>query len=505
LPQFGPGVRVGSFGYPLMAQTGEIGYDLTLDGPGSNGTNWWTVWAGPRGNVDLVARTGERPPDVTDGRVYAWPIVPSMAREGHVAFNSGLLHPGHELPEQYGLWTGRPEAPRLVARTGMQAPGTEPGVHFSSTILTQTFTVNRRGAVAFPAAIDGPGVTPWTAAGIWAGTREDLSLVVRSGDPAPVPEPDSRFVGLPFYAIINGNDRVLFPGYVTGPGIHSGNHYGLWVGRAGAGVELIAREGDEVPGLGPEYRISRVYPYMQTEDDRIAAVLTFTGPDVTADNDQIILFGRPGQWETVFREGGQAPGLPQGVALNFNERVPKMAILASGASGMILNLAGDGVTPENDRALVYRRSQNGPWFLVAREGELFDGSVVGDDGLFIRVNGGGAGAIPSINDRGDLAFGIQFEGDFPNSVFGAYLVPEPATGLFFAASIGPLVSTGRKPSVRPAKRFVFPVPKGFKDECVEHGSPAGDSAIHPSGHHAHRVTRRRFRDSGSTESAVTVC
>lgn len=433
LPQFGDGVFSRFYSQPFIAQTGEIGLTAKLDGPGITSAFDDVLFAGRPYSLQLVAREGETPPDVSDGSAYVNSFVASsMGRAGRVAYRAGLGEPGFiGPPEQSGLWSGRAESPRLVARTGAQAPGTEPGVHFSLSYLTPAFTVNRRGAVAFPAPIDGPGVDGTNNAGIWAGTHADLGLVMRAGDPAPMPEPGATFLGEPQYAIINGNDRVMFPAFVTGKGIDGANNYGLWAGNTAGQLELIARKGDGVPVLGPDYTITGIFPFVQTEDDRVAMVTAFSGPGVTPDNNQAILFGGPGDWELLFREGDQAPGLPEGVVLHFDTHTPTIAIVECGAAGMLLGLSGDGVTETSDEALFWRASEIEPWRLVAREGGLFDGSVIGDGGLVLRPYGGGAGGIPSINDRGELVFNVIFEGEFPDNVSGAYLVPEPASVLFF--------------------------------------------------------------------------
>jgi hypothetical protein len=316
-----------------------------------------------------------------------------------------------------------------------------PGVTFTTaSVLAPSLTINRRGAVAFPAFLEGTGVDQTNNAGIWAGTADDLSLVMRAGDPAPGTGQGVDFIGRPEYAIVNGNDRVMFPAFLAGNGIDANNDYGLWVGEASGGIALLAREGDEPPLLGSDYSVTNVYPYIQAEDNRVAMVTSFTGPGVTPDNDQAIFWGGPGDWEIPFREGEQAPGLPDGVVLDFDVDIPKIAIRETGAAAMILGLDGPGVTDADDRALFWRRSESEPWNLVAREGHDFDGSPIIDGGLFIHVGGGGAGGSQSLTNDGVLAFRARFDGD----LYGAYVVPSPAPYWFLLALAG-LVRRNRRP------------------------------------------------------------
>src|SRR3972149_1277803 len=106
LPQFGPGVFHEGFFGPYMAQAGQTGYSAYLDGPGINAGNDHTVWAGPPGQIGLVAREGNPTPDAGGGVVYGGAFIAALGRERHVAFKSGLVHPLYELPDQMGRWGG---------------------------------------------------------------------------------------------------------------------------------------------------------------------------------------------------------------------------------------------------------------------------------------------------------------------------------------------------------------------------------------------------------------
>lgn len=436
-PQFGEGVSTWFYGHCQMAQTGEIAFSAMLRGEDVPSSEDGVILAGTPENLRIVAQEGHTPPDVNDGNVYVGSFLTSVAmgRGGHVAFSAGLgAGGGSGSNNGRGLWSGRPDNPRLVARTGDHAPGTEPGVYFSLSYLTPGWSVNRRGAFAFPAPIDGPGVNETNNAGIWAGTHDDLALVMRIGDPAPVPENGAIFVGFPQYALINGNDRVLFPEYVRGDGIDATNNYGLWAGTAGGAIEPIARAGDPVPMLGADYSISYIFPFVQTEDDRVAMVATLNGPNTTSENNEAIFFGRPGNWELVFREGDQAPELPNGVVLSFDNHPLHLVFNDSGAAGILMGLGGVGVDDSNDEVLVRRSSINAAWQLVAREGELFDGSIIKDGGLVFLPTGGGEGGRPMINDRGEMVFWVVFDDEPPDtSVVGSYYIPQ----------VGAVESSGR--------------------------------------------------------------
>ena len=73
-----------------------------------------------------------------------------------------------------------------IALLGDQAPGTAPGVYFSSftTPLNHSIMAPRidaQGRAAFIALIAGPGVDPSNQSAIWSELGGELQLVVRTG------------------------------------------------------------------------------------------------------------------------------------------------------------------------------------------------------------------------------------------------------------------------------------------------------------------------------------
>jgi hypothetical protein len=416
-PQYGDDAVFDTISGDRLSRTNQLAFTVGLRGDGGAG-GYKLLLAGNPGNLQLTLRRDTVPPGITDG-LKLGSMFPAVGPTDSLAVSGILYRDGSSAAVATGLWAGHPGNVSLVARSGTPAPGT--AVDFlDNPSFSPNLTVNRRGAIAFPALLEGNGVDSTNNAGIWAGTSSDLSLVTRAGDPAPGTGPGVNFIGQPAYALINANDRVLFPAHLVGPGTNGSNNYGLWMSRPGQAAELVARNGDPVPVLGDAYTIRDVFPFFSTDADRVALVEKFTGPGVNLDNDQAIFFGGIDDLKIVFREGEQAPGLPPGVLLDFDAGTPHMAFVDSGAAALVLSLTGQGVDETNDRALFWRRTGDAPWAMVAREGDVFDGQIVRDGGIYLRVGSGASGGSQLLNEQGDLAFQIWFVDTPAGRSFGVY-------------------------------------------------------------------------------------
>jgi hypothetical protein len=77
----------------------------------------------------------------------------------------------------------------------------------------------------------------------------EVRLIALSGQPAAgVPGATySTIVG--DNAAVNDRDQVVFEAYLTGSGVTDGNRFGLWLGSSLTSQTLIARTGNQPPGL----------------------------------------------------------------------------------------------------------------------------------------------------------------------------------------------------------------------------------------------------------------
>ncbi len=104
-------------------------------------------------------------------------------------------------------------SPQLLR--GDRAPETEGGLTLNQ---FQDVRFNNRGELLFSARLVGPGLDFSRSQGIWRGRPESLHLLVREGDPAPVPEPNVEY-NFFLAPILSHSGRAWFYGGLRGEGI----------------------------------------------------------------------------------------------------------------------------------------------------------------------------------------------------------------------------------------------------------------------------------------------
>src|SRR4051812_4913943 len=151
-----------------------------------------------------------------------------------------------------GVWFGDPAAGMtLLVRDGQTAPGAN-GATFN---VLGGFSLNNAAEYVLVANLNiGGGVTSQNDAAIWtARGGNPLALFVREADHAPGTDAADGFST--FNSLrLNSQGRIAFqatlaviPG-ATDPGLTTLNDSGVW-SEGGAGLQLIARENDQAPGV----------------------------------------------------------------------------------------------------------------------------------------------------------------------------------------------------------------------------------------------------------------
>ncbi len=237
---------------------GQLAFAAGISGPGIDNSNNYAIWTGTPGDIMPAIRTGSQAAGMPAGVSYGYhsganPIFfePSLASNGTLAFNASVDGPGITSSNDRGIWVGQPGSPSLAAREGNAAPGTAAGVTFAT--LPNIVTTNSAGQVAFGATLSGSGVTNSNDTGVWLGSADNLQLVAREDSAAPGTAPGvnfAAFVGIDtsnFTPALSENGEVAFAAELRGPGITSGNDYGLFCGTAGD-LHLVFQAGQQVPG-----------------------------------------------------------------------------------------------------------------------------------------------------------------------------------------------------------------------------------------------------------------
>ena len=142
----------------------------------------YVIFTGLPGSLRKLVRTGDPAPE-TEGDIYLQPDVSPMGfnASGAVAFRTLLWSPGpNPAGSGVAIYAGQRGKLRLVARTEFPAPDTEPGTVFS---LLGYPVMNAPGEVAFAGTVT--TATGLGYGGIWAGRPGQLRLIAREGVNAP--------------------------------------------------------------------------------------------------------------------------------------------------------------------------------------------------------------------------------------------------------------------------------------------------------------------------------
>ncbi|MDJ0610616.1 MAG: PKD domain-containing protein, partial [Kiloniellales bacterium] len=294
----------------------------------------------------------------------------------------------------------------VLVATGDPAPGTAPGVVFSS---FGTPVTNASGQVAFFGVVDGPGVFSSNRLGIWGpGAIGALDLLARSGNQAPGTPPGTVFSSFST-PLINAAGQVAFLGLLTGSGVHGSNRFGIWGPDASGALGLLARAGDRAPGTNDVF--STFSSLLLNEAGQVAfrgSLPRGQGPFGGLRRD----FGiwgpdASGALGLLALEDARAPGTAPGAVFSaFGDPV----LNAAGQVAFVGILTGSGVHGSN-RFGIWGSDTMGALDLLVRAGDEAPGTL--PDVVF-----GSFSSTIALNALGQLAFQGSLTGpdiDFSNS------------------------------------------------------------------------------------------
>ncbi|MFG0326128.1 MAG: choice-of-anchor tandem repeat NxxGxxAF-containing protein [Phycisphaerales bacterium JB037] len=432
-PGFSSGVSYRSFPNFLITDSSSGVFNAFVQGPGITGdVNDSGIWE-LRGSFtpSLRIKAGDPAPDIPGSFVLRSPSVIAASPFGYLA--SGGISDGTNA-----LWRtdGNGLPFELLARTGTQAPGVDPGLTFTS-LAGRGFTDT--GASYFSGRLAGSGVTAANDFGLWSDrSGSGAQVLVREGDPAPGTFPGVSLNLIEDRFAISALDEIAFVSSLAGFGVTATNNSAVFSeGEGGGGsLRLIARTGNEAPDLGPGVVFTSFSSVSITFNGETAFQALVSGPGISEANNA-------GIWRStvfsplqlVLREGDQAPGTGPGVV--FAQGFPDFTVVSGGDYLVSARLSGPGVNSTNDRGIWLTdgsgTSVDLPKFaLVARTGDAFN---VSDDPMspdlrtiqslrvFTSSNDGtglGSAAIPFQNS---VVFSATFT-DGSGGVFRATVSPE---------------------------------------------------------------------------------
>jgi hypothetical protein len=385
--------------FPGLPQTPRIhqgrltfaGSEGPAGGPTRDG-----IWSDRFGAFDLLIRERDLLPGMpADGGVFGF----SFTTRGETVLLDAEYSQGANVPpENEGLWRDRTGFWELVLINGMQAPGLGAGVVFDADPLSTwgplfAFRARGDGRVLAQAWVSGPGVTQDNDEALWIERDTGLAVLVREGDPAPLPgtkpgrggtfgptvsSPTFGSDGENAVPDINDAGAVVFGAVLR---TRDGRLSSLWTTRSGR-LELIAKGGLPLSGSGngslaPGLPPGTTFATFSTADINGRGEIAFDGfADEFGDPTNLtegIWWDRSGQLALAAAEGRPVPGVPGAnfADLAFDGLEENGTLFFSG------RFAGPGIDSGNNAAQ-FRVNPDRTVDVLLREGE--EAEVAGPTG-----------------------------------------------------------------------------------------------------------------------------
>ncbi len=420
-PGTDPMVTFNGFDAPLLNDDGRSAFlafltGIQADGDCANGDNNVGVWSGGPGDLGLVAIAGAPAPGTPAGVTFNNFAMVRLNGAGQVAVNGFLDGVGVDPSNSRGIWSEGPGSLALLARSGSQAPGTDPGVNFDW-FGSGSPVINTLGQTAFRGAVVGPGVDGTNSYGLWGDTSGPLALVVRAGDAAPGAGDGVVFTWLGSPRL-NDAGNIAFLANLAGAAVNAANDFGMWSDASGPLV-LIARTGSPAPGTAGTF--SDLGDPALNGAGRIA-FRGFTGPGATG-----LWSEGSGKLALVVRVGDAAPGT--GAGINFAGG-GHPAFNDAGHTAFWAVVSGPGVNGGNDTGL-WAEDPSGELTLIVREGDPLE-VAPGDVRIMTWLNlvngSAGGGRSTGFNDAGQIAFGSSFTDGSSGGFVGSFCPRADLTG-----------------------------------------------------------------------------
>lgn len=425
---------------PTLNNAGQTAFRGDLTGTGVNSNNDQGIWSeGGGSGLALVVRKGSAAPGTSSGVNFSSFGRPVFNDAGQTAFSGFLTGTGVSLSNYSGIWSeGGGNGLALIARNGSAAPDTPAGVNFSGfNSQAINLSINNAGQIVFRGDLNGTGVNSSNNRGIWSeGGGAGLALVAREGEAAPGTSSSVNFSDFAFPAL-NDSGQIAFRGELTGTGVDSSNNLGIWSEGGGSGLTLVVRKGDAAPDMSSGINFSGLLGPAFNNAGQVAFLGFLTGTGVNDNNDGAIWVERGGTGlALVAREGSAAPGTS---GASFSSLPSKPTLNSVGQTAFTGFLAGAGVNFSNYRG-IWAEDPSGVLKLIARTGDLLDV----DDGPGTDFRTINSLSLGRFNNLGQLVFRATFT-DSSSGIFVSNLVaiPEPST-LFLGAFAAAWMLVGKR-------------------------------------------------------------
>ena len=343
-------------------------------------------------SLRTVALTGVPTSGTPDGVSFLRFEVPTLNNAGQTAFYGEVTGTGVTDENSEGIWTEGEAGLRLVARGDTPAAGTEALFDFQFSSRTPQLT--DAGQVTFEARLTGTDVSSSNDRGVWSSAAgAGPELMVREGDAAPGISAGAYFTGIG-RPLISDNGLPAFYGEVAGPGILDSNDDGIWRGTEDDELTLVARTGVQAPSADDGQHFFRLTAgLVHSGAGHIAFQTTLLGPAERQYRQAIYTDEAETGLRLVALARRQAPGTASDVSfLEFEYPV----VNNLGQTAFIASLIGEGITNSN-KVGIWSEAGGMGLQLIARTGSPAPGT---DDGVTFRD----FSIEPMINSKGNIAF-----------------------------------------------------------------------------------------------------
>jgi hypothetical protein len=370
------------------------------------------------GVPNYVVQSNAVAPGVLDGFKFADFYLDAFNTSGQAVFVAVLT----PQVNQTGVWiTDSNSQTRLVARQGMHPPNTAPGTVLhaigDSSFDYNSLPLTSTGVTAFFTSTDSPA---------WIGSSfDDLHILFASGDSVPTLGPPITFsrLGQPR---LNENGGIAFWGEFGGPSISDANNRALFRGTEQSGFSIIAREGDQAPGLPANTRFSLLESASLHTNRNLDTIFHAFANLPNAPNENstegIWLSRMNGPLSLVAAAGSVLPGMGPGETVEGF--LGNQFINDLGEVGFRARVNGPLETASNDEG-IWILDPSGNLRLAIREGQMINVGTASLPDLRTVISIGG-GDSRTLNATGEFAFQVAFsdgtQGVFVSSVAA---VPEP--------------------------------------------------------------------------------
>jgi hypothetical protein len=283
-----------------------------------------------------------------------------------VSWASALSGAGFDSLTDSALFGGPIGSATALARSNAQAPGMPVGVqlkHFSD------FSYRESGDALFSGAYEGASVGFGNGQALWhRDPVGNTSVLARSGEQALGLAPGYHYADQMTARMLDNAD-VVMSASLYAPGDSESRDFALWMGPSD-NLQPVFQSGQGMPAVSGAL-LRTVNSFQKLDDGRFVVAGVLKGAGIDPDTNAFAIWDGPlDDLSLVWRQGDNAPGLSGVISsalLDFQNDDAGNYLIRT-------QLAGSGVTAENDEAL-WLYDPAGVAHLLAREGEtvLIDG------------------------------------------------------------------------------------------------------------------------------------